>query len=348
MSELPRRHPSRKGIVCLLVSAIALVVGGGMLAHGPKVGAAEPRSVKFAFHWNVPYAGWSGFYVAREKGYFRDEGIDLQFMMLPGSTAVVQVVGTGEASMGTATANSVLIARTKGVPVKSVLAYFQQTPQVIFSLKELNLTKPEDFVGKSVAVSIADPTMPLFFARLKRAGVDPTKVTVIRVQPEAVLPTMLAGRAHAMAGYLDYNLPIFKQEGKAYNALMLGDERINIYGPIVFGNERFIKENADLVKGIVRASVRGFLYARDHVDEVVDIYLKYNPEGKRYMLHEGTIIALGLADSSLVKRFGFGWQSAEDWASLQDALMEGQVIERKIPVEELFTNEFSPDIAKRW
>lgn len=328
--------------------AMALMLCVSFAALWTVDAAAAERTVKFAFHWNTPYAGWSGYYIAREKGYYKQEGVNTEFLLLKGSGAVVQVVGTGEADMGTAASNTFLISRSKGLPLRAVLAYFQTTPEVVLSLKELNLTKPEDFVGKRLATSVVDPTRALFRARLQRAGVDPDKVTYVHVQPDAILPTVLAGRADAATGYLDYEALILRDKGKVYNALKMGDDKINIYGPIILANERFLKANPDLVRAVVRATVRGFLYARDHRDEVVDIFLKYYPEGDRKLLRDGLDIALSLADSPLVKKMGFGAQSAEDWAALQEALLEGKVMEKRVPVSEVFTNEFLPEEAKRW
>ena len=97
------------------------------LAVAAPVGAAD--TVNVALNWNVPYSGWAGFYVARAKGYYEAEGLDVKWTLIKGSNPVNQTIAAGNADLGVAAASSLVVAASKGLPLIAVSAFMQSNPE---------------------------------------------------------------------------------------------------------------------------------------------------------------------------------------------------------------------------
>ncbi len=144
----------------------ALVV---VLAQAAFANAAE--KVTLVMSW-APDARWAAEFLAKERGYFASEGLDVTFTHQRGSLASLQQVGAGAAEFGTPDAGDVIFAREKGVPIKSVTLVGRNTGIAFMSLKETNITRPQDLVGKKVGVQRASATWVGFQALMGKYGID--------------------------------------------------------------------------------------------------------------------------------------------------------------------------------
>ena len=134
----------------------SLAALGGMVtaAHG-----GELTKVTYVFQW-APDGRWAGEYLAKERGYYKEEGLDVTFTNQRGSLAALQQVGAGAAEFACPEGSDIIVTREKGVPVRSVALLSRNTPIAFMSLKETNITKPEDLLGKKVGVQRASAACP--------------------------------------------------------------------------------------------------------------------------------------------------------------------------------------------
>ena len=97
-------------------------------------------------------AQFAGNYVAIEKGFFKQEGFNVKLKSFSFASTPVDDVSSGKATFGIAGAAEVLLARAKGIPVKAIAVIYKINPAVAFSLKTSGITKPQDFIGKTVGI----------------------------------------------------------------------------------------------------------------------------------------------------------------------------------------------------
>ena len=305
-------------------------------------------SFTLALNWNVPYSGWAGFYVAQAKGYYADENLDVTFLLVKGSNPANQAVAAGSAQMGVSNASSVMVAASKGLPLITVAAHMQSNPEGVIARSDRNIKELKDFVGKKVAINVANPTVFLFESKLHRANIDKDKIDWVQIQPEAMVPLIVKGEVDAGLGYWDWQAINVRKEGVPVNVFVMSDDKVQIYGNVISGQRDWVAKNGDVVQRFLRASVKGWIDAYDDVKEAHKIMMAANPEEDANFLTQALDVSIHLIGSPDAKLNGWGWMDASDWQGLQDALLKGKVIEKEVDISKLFTNEYLPDNAKDW
>lgn len=305
-------------------------------------------AVTLALNWNVPYSGWAGFYVAQDKGYFKAEGLDVKFLLVKGSNPANQAVAAGNAQLGVSTASSVVVAASQGLPLVVVSAYMQSNPEGVIARKDRSITNIGDFVGKRVGYNVSNPTVYLFEAKLKRAGVNKDDVKWVTVQPESMVPLLLSGDIDAAMGYWDWEAINAEKEGLPVNVFVMSDDRVQIYGNVISANADWAKDHGDVIRRFLRASVKGWIDAAKDLDATLAVMMKANPEEDKEFMRRALEISMKLIGSPDANQKGFGWMDLTDWQGLQDALLQGKVIERAVDLNKLFTNDYQPDNAHDW
>ena len=312
-------------------------------------GAARAAdSFTLALNWNVPYSGWAGFYVAQAKGYYKAENLDVKFLLVKGSNPSNQAVAAGSAQMGVSNASSIVVAASKGLPLITVAAHMQSNPEGVIARPDRNIKDLKDFVGKKVAINPANPTVFLFEAKLHRAGIDKSKISWVNVQPEAMVPLILKGEVDAGLGYWDWQDISVRRKGVKTKVFVMSDEKVQIYGNVISGHRDWVAKNGDVIRRFLKGSVKGWIDAYDDVKLAHKVMMDANPEEDPEFLRLALDVSVKLIGSPDATSKGFGWMDAKDWQGLQNALLSGKVIDKKIDMSKLFTNEYQPDNAKDW
>ena len=304
--------------------------------------------ITLALNWNVPYSGWAGFYVAQDKGYFKEAGLDVEFLLLKGSNPANQAIAAGSANLGVTTASSVVVAASQELPLTVVSGYMQSNPEGVIARKDKGIAELKDFVGKRVGHNVSNPTVYLFEAKLRRAGIDKDKINWVTVQPEAMVPMLLAGEIDAAMGYWDWEAINIEREKVPVNVFVMSDDKVQVYGPVVVGNREWVAGHGDEVKRFLAASVKGWVAAQADPKETLEVMMRANPGEDREFMRQALDVSMKLIGSPDVAAHGFGWMDKSDWEGLQEALLQGKVIEKPADLSKLFTNDYLPDNAKDW
>jgi NitT/TauT family transport system substrate-binding protein len=323
--------------------AVAAALG---FAIALPVQAADKITV--ALNWNVPYSGWAGFYVARAKGYYAAEGLDIEWTLIKGSNPVNQTIAAGNAQLGVAAASSVVVAASKGLPLIAVSAFMQSNPEGVIVREDSGIKEMKDFVGKRIAINPANPTSYLFEAKLARAGIDKNKIDFLNVQPEAMVPLIIKGEVKGGLGYWDWQAINIRKEGVPVNVFVMSDDKVQIYGNVVVANRDWAAKNGDVIKRFLKASVRGWIDAFDNVELAHAEMMKANKEEDPNFLRQALAVSMKLIGSPDATSNGFGWMEKANWEALQDALLKGKVIDKPVDMSSLYTNAYLPPNAKDW
>ena len=172
------------------------------MALGPDTPSAQqpPQKVVFALNW-FPVGDHAAYWVALEKGYYRQRGLDVDMQNSKGSGDSIAKVDTGRADVGLADSAVVIASSARGTKVKVVGMVFDKSPLNIWSRKDAPITKPKDLEGKSVAAPPGDGQRQMFPAFARLHGIDQTKVTWVNVEPAAKVPALAEKRVDAVADY---------------------------------------------------------------------------------------------------------------------------------------------------
>jgi len=281
------------------------------------------------------------FYYGKERGFYRDEGIDLTINEGRGSANTVQVVAAGSDTFGLADSSSVITTAAKGAEIRSVMSLLNSTGFSVVSLKEAGIKTPKDLEGKRVAVSPGDPLRALLEAVCKVNKVDCSKISMVQVDPPAKVVTVLEKKADALLGGADDQFFLIKFRGFEPAALRYADWGANIVGMTILTKNDLIKSNPDLVRRFVRATIRSWEEARKNPGAAVDAALKVKPDLNRQSTHEQMMVDFELLDSKNSKgRIGYGAQA--DWEQTLNLLKQYRDLQTSLPWTAFHTNEFLP------
>lgn len=287
-----------------------LAVTTGLLSTQPVL-AADAITFVTDFGFNGRHAYY---YVALDKGYYKDAGMDVKIVRGQGSTDAVKQVASGTAQFGFADTSAVIFAKANdGIPVKLVSVIYAKPPHAIYVLKDSGITKPKDLEGRKLADTAFSSIPKMFGAYAKAAGIDASKVTWVVAGSDA-LPGMLSlSRADGIGQYT-VGEPLLKKAAapKEIVALAYSDAGLDYYGSGIVTMESTLQSNPDLVKRFIAATLRGLKDAMANPQEAGEIMHKYHREVDEGVARDETIkvgqlasvpgAALGSIDGARLQR----------------------------------------------
>ena len=297
------------GTFVKLVRAVIWGASALALCVSPSSIAAEKASLRLNWYLgglHVP------FYYGKEKGFYAAEGIDLTINEGRGSANTVQVVAAGSDTFGLADSSSVILTASKGADVKSVMSLLNTTGYSVVSLAEANIKTPKDLEGRKVAVTAGDPLGQLLQAICKANNVDCNKIGMIQVDPAAKVVTVLEKKADALLGGVDDQYFLIKYKGAVPAAMRYADFGGNIVGMTIMTSGETLKNNPDLVRRFVRATVKSWEETKKNPGAAVDAALKAKPDLNRQSTLDQLMVDIDLLDSKNSKG-RIGWGAQADW-----------------------------------
>ncbi|MBD0841392.1 ABC transporter substrate-binding protein [Streptomyces sp. TRM68416] len=221
----------------------------------------------------IPIVDVAPLYLGQEKGFFSSRGIDLKMESAQGGAAIIPGVVSGQFQFGFSNVTSLMIAQTKGVPIKSVVNGAASTGDVgkdvsaVAVKKDSPIKSAKDLVGKTVAVNtlqnIGDTTVR---ETVRKDGGDPSKVKFVEM-PFDQMPAALDGGQVDAAWAGEPALTIAKGQGARVVASPFAETDPKLTIATYFASTKLAQENPDLVKRFTEAVTESLEYASDHPDE---------------------------------------------------------------------------------
>ncbi|MEY2672086.1 MAG: hypothetical protein RL687_503, partial [Candidatus Parcubacteria bacterium] len=172
-------------------------------------------------------AQFAGNYVAIEKGFYEDEGMIVNPIPFDFKGSVVDIVVSGAADFGIGAADELILARSKGVPIKAIAVIYRINPTVAYSLKKSNITKPQDFVGKTVGIQKTANIKYMYGAMMTKLGIDRNKINEVDIGHDA--SELLDGSVDVSTGYIINEPNLVKEAGQDVNTILLADYGVDMY-----------------------------------------------------------------------------------------------------------------------
>ena len=320
--------------------ALTCIALAGLLVLG-LAPAAPAGELIFNLDW-VVYGRHTQYFVALDKGFYKEAGLDLKIVRGYGSVDAINKITTNQATFAFGDTPALIIARGKGAQVKLVAMIYAKPPFAIFSPADANITKPKDLEGKSLAAPTFDSARNLFpvFARL--TGIDAAKVKWVTVDGAQKNPLLLARKVDAIPEFIPH-IPVLTKQADAQNMrlniLKWADYGFELYNNGLLVSDELIRSKPQMVKGFVQATIRGLQYTFEHPDEATTIMLKHHPTMDREVVRAEIDLVKDLALTEDAKQHGLGWMNEKTMQATVDAVAEVFKVERP-PLASVYTNEF--------
>ncbi len=233
-----------------------------------------PQSIKkitVQLKWKHQFQ-FAGFYTAIQKGYYTQKGLSVSLIEGNPSIISTDVLFNGTADFSV-DMPSVLIERVKGKKVVVLAAILQHSPVGLFSLKNRNIQTVHDLINKRVMLPNRPNTEIL--ALLKHEGMELSDIQIIKL--ETGIDRLLDGTADVTTGYITELPYTFKKAGQAFNVILPEQYGLDFYGDCLYTSSDLIRKNPKVVKDFLEATLKGWQYALDHQDEIINlIYNQYS------------------------------------------------------------------------
>jgi NitT/TauT family transport system substrate-binding protein len=316
--------------------AASSALGLGFLAPGTQAQGAEAITYLFPAPPILPAFG--PIQLAKGKGYFTEAGLDVTFAVGKGGIDVATQVGAGNAPLGGIVADAPIIVRQNGVPVKIVAVFGGKGFMQLVVREDSGITKPADLKGKTISVmSFQDTTFYALLGLLASVGLTQNDVDIQSVGPVGVWQAVATGKSVAMAGVPDWIPPI--QNAGVNVKVIPAEEFFPHMAQAIATSDKIIKEKPELVRSFVKAALRGMKDMMDNPDKAADEFVTFVPVWKG---KEGDVKFAFNMYAKLVYpgQPSLGEVNVERLSKLQDFYLAKGFIQKKSPVEELYSNAF--------
>lgn len=279
---------------------------------------AAPEKVSIQLKWQHSFQ-FAGYYAALEKGFYRDEGLDVSLKEIDFTKDFVEQVLRNESEYGVSD-STLLVYHLKGEPVVLVNQFFQHSPLVFLSHRESGIVSPYEMAGKRVAFNSNNQGDAALNALLLNTLADLSKIHTI---PHSIpyYQNFINNKTDVVSAYSTSQPYLFKEMGIEVNIINPQNYGIDFYGDNFFTSLNELTQHPERVEKMSRATVKGWQYALDHTEEIIQLirskyakshseaYLQYEARTTRQMIIP-ELIDLGSVDP---KRYQ---QTAEDYLRL--------------------------------
>jgi ABC-type nitrate/sulfonate/bicarbonate transport system substrate-binding protein len=327
---------SRKWIHIAPALLLAVLLAG--CAAAQPTPTPQPTKAILSLDW-VPNTNHTGFYVALEKGWYTEEGIDLEIQIPSDPAAALKQVAYGNTEFGVSFQEEVTIARSNDIPVVSLAAIIQHNTSAFASLAEKDIERAKDVEGKRYGSYGLPIERPILGQLMACDGGDIDRVEFIDVGFDA-FPALIGRRVDLAWIFMAWDGVQAQIMGVDLNTLPLHGSCVpDYYTPVIISGETTIADKPDLVRRFVAATVRGYEYAITHPDEAVEILLRASPETDAELARRSqTWLSPRYQDDAA----RWGVQSLEVWQDFAAFMVDNALIDNAIDPKEAFTNDFLP------
>lgn len=249
--------------------------GGGSAAAGS---SGDLKKVTYVTAFGA--VGRDAFvWVAKEKGYFKDAGIDVDIQKGAGNVQNLTMIKTGQAQFAALDFTGAEIQAGKGAFTnwRAVAAIHQQTLVSIMTTADTGITKPTDLAGKTVATAKGSVSELLFPAYAKQAGLDSKTVKMEGAQSTALNGLMAQRKVDALSTFLLSKKALETASKKQVTVMPYSEYLSDLFGNAIIAREELVNSDKDLVQKFTDAALKGLQYTLDHPDEAASILNKAEP-----------------------------------------------------------------------
>ncbi len=325
-------------------TSILMLVAFILAACGaPPPAPAQPLTpLRVGLDW-TPNTNHTGLYVARDQGYYQEQGLDVAILGAQEGGTVEQLVASGRLDFGISYQEAVTYARVEGVPIVSIAAIIQHNTSGFASRADKGITRPRDFAGKKYG-AFGSPIEQATIKGLMEcdgAGDRFDQVEFVDIGSTDFFVATERGDVDFAWIFKGWTGVEAEVRGVPLTILMMNDLQCipDYYTPVLITSERMIAEKPDLVRRFLAATSAGYRFAIEKPDEAADLLLKAAPELDAALVKRSQQY---LASQYQAEAPRWGEQKLDIWRDYAQWMADRGLIARMIEPEKAFTNAFLP------
>jgi len=318
----------RNRIVLLAFLSLGLLQAGCT----PPLPEKAKDQVTLQLKW-LHQAQFAGFYMAREKGYYAKENLDVAFIEGGEDINPCKRLCNSEADFAIVSAESVFSKHKENSTVKAVAVINQRSPVVFAAKVGAHIFKPQDFAGKTIAVGNVEgggfaEALIQFNTLIKKAGLKPGDYQTIPYDP--LYRSFLSGEADITPTYLTSGAIKLSNKGVELNLIWPGDYGIPFYSDTLVTTDKYLQEKPDIALRFMRASMKGWKVVVENAEEAVEMTMKYTADKDRTFQQDMVEAQMPLVHTG---ENPIGWMEPQIWQSMYQILVEQKILTE--PVHDL-------------
>lgn len=323
----------------LRTAAVTLGAASVMIASG----AHAQEKVTLRLDWKI-YGSHAPFLLAKERGYYAKEGLNVTVLEGAGVGPAVKVVAAGAEEFGFIDYGSMVRGIEQGIPLKAIFGVFQRSPMIIVSREDNPIRTPKDLAGKIIAMAPEESTAQIFPAMLGAAKVDPKLINVVNPAVGAKLTLFLQKRADAMTSFINVQVAQVEAQGVKPVYFSYADHGAGTLSIGLVTNETMTAQRPETVRKFLRAVSQAWKDAIKDPDAAIAAALKTFPEyaSQKAVLRRQLDLTFPLLETPNTKGQPLGWMSEKDWNDTQRILRDFTKLDAKKAPSSYFTNDFVP------
>jgi NitT/TauT family transport system substrate-binding protein len=315
--------------------------------------ASAETDIKFTLDWKFEGPA-AGFFMAMDKGYFKEAGLNVTIDTGNGSVEAIPRVATGAYQMGFGDINSLIkfLDTDPTQKIKAVMVVYERPPFAIIGRKSLGVTEdPKSVEGRKLGAPPPDGAFAQWPAFVQAAGIDASKVTIESVGFPVREPMLAQGQVDGIVGFAFSSVLNLKAQGVAaddISTILMAEHGLDLYGNSILVNTDFAAANPDAVKGFLKALAKGFADAVADPVAGADAVLKRNEVLKKDIEVERLTMANNLnIKTPYVVANGFGGLDPAKLAKSIEYLTVSMKLTGNVKPEQIFDASFLPPKEER-
>lgn len=329
----------KKRILAVLLSVLLVTAMTGCGSKKEEAGDGKLKKITFVLDW-TPNTNHTGIYVAKEKGYFKEAGLDVEIVQPPEDGAEV-LVGSGKAQFGVSFQDTMMpaVIGDDALPIKAVAAVLQHNTSGIVSRKGEGIKRPKGLEGKKYATWNQDIEKAILKQVVEKDKGNFSKVKMIPSTVTDEVSALKSKKVDAIWIYYGWAGIATEVAGldTDYFAFKDIDPVFDYYTPVIIGNSDWMKENEETAKAFLSAAKKGYEYAIEHPENAGNILCEASPELDSKMVQASQKY---MKDQYKAEVEQWGYINPKRWNAFYDWISEKGLSKTKIPENTGFTNDY--------
>jgi NitT/TauT family transport system substrate-binding protein len=318
--------------------------GAALGAAFPAPAIAQGTQIKMTLPW-LPQGSQIFPFVARNRGYWKRRGLEVEIARGFGSGAAIQTIAQGQCQTGIIAAPTVILSAAKGIETQVVGIAGYDATMGILTLDVSPVKTLKDLEGRKLGSTPASAEVPYMDPFLQLSGVDGTKVARVALQANVLESSLISGQVDAISAFGTSNMPNLLAQGIKLRFFPLSNVGIRIYSNCLTTTPEYLKANRSVVEAWADGMNEALKFSLLHFEEAVDIFVSEVPEvrmsstGKAFTRYGAGLFMVTLAMPE-AREHGIGWGNIETLNKQTDLVMKyaagGDA--KRPDVESIFSN----------
>jgi len=311
------RSLGRRQLLAGAAASAALALAGGV----PRRAAAVSRPIKLTLPL-LP-GGTNVFaFAARNKGFWKSRGLDVEISRGFGSGPAAQAIGTGKYEFGLAGVPSGIEQAALGTPLLSIAAIQYDAAMGIAVLEDSPIKSPADLVGRRLGATVTSGEFPFLRAYAKRARFDLARVQVVQLESDARQRALVEQQVDAISGLAPNLIGPLAADGVKSRFLPFADKGLKLYGLALMTQPKLAEREPDLCQAMVDGLLDGLVFTLADPDAALNAFYQEVKEGRVRERPAEVSLAMGMTLLTVLdaepKRHGLGWHDHAAFMTMTD------------------------------